>query len=271
MKKVISSFCVFILSIQFYTHIVYAEEKISINGTGDNQMLLQDLVRIFEQSHPGKRIEVPESIGSTSGIRATAAGVSDLGRVSRLLNDKENKYNLSYRLFAYAPVVFALHQSVEGIDNLTYEQIVGIYSGKLRRWEELAGQAGKIYIVNREKGDSSRISLERNIPDFKKITKFVGEIVYSPAEALAILTKNRNTIGYIPLSIVKGTDLHVVRINGVEPTAGNVQMGNYKLAVPFALVWKGSLDGLAAEFVNFLFSPQSQMMITEYGAIPVKE
>jgi ABC-type sulfate transport system substrate-binding protein len=41
--------------------------------------------------------------------------------------------------------------------------------------------------------------------------------------------------------------------------------------VSLGLVWKGQLDGLAAEFIDFLFSPQAQRIISEYGAVSVND
>ena len=240
MKNAIYLFftCGFIAGIFFYAPVIHAQEKIIIAGTGDSQKLLRDLAARFEQNNPEKKIEVPESIGSTGGIRSTAMGRSDLGRVAGPIREKEKKYGLNYKLFAYSPVVFAVNRSVKEIDNLTFEQVIGIYSGRVNRWEELGGKQGKIYIVNREKGDSSRSSLEKNIPGFKEIKQLAGEIIYSTPEAVRILTENKNTIGYAPLAMVKGTDLKVLRLNGIEPTQSSVQKRIYKITVSLGLVRK---------------------------------
>ena len=76
-----------------------ATEKIVIAGTGDSQSLLRVLAGDFEKSHPGTAIEIPDSIGSGGGIKATAMGKCDLGREARGIKDKEKKYGLKYRLF----------------------------------------------------------------------------------------------------------------------------------------------------------------------------
>ena len=53
-----------------------------IPGTGDSQELLQELARAFEHSHPGAKIEIPESIGSSGGIKNVIAGKAVLARVA---------------------------------------------------------------------------------------------------------------------------------------------------------------------------------------------
>lgn len=60
--------------------------------------------------------------------------------------------------------------------------------GGITSWQELGNCPDhKIYVANREEGDSSRILIEANLPDFKRIPKLAGEIIYSTPEALHIV------------------------------------------------------------------------------------
>ncbi len=248
--------------------ISLAQEKIVVAGTGDSQKLLQILARAFEKATPGTKVEVPDSIGSGGGIRATAKGISDLGRVARPIKKNEKKYNLSYKVFAYSSVVFAANPNMKGIDNLTSEQIIGIYSGKITSWDKLGGEKRKIYVANREKGDSCRKNLEDNIPGFEDIKTFAGKIIYSTPETIEVIARQRNTIGYASLSMVKWKNLIVMKLDGVYPSLENVQNGKYKLVIPFGIVWKGELSGLAKAFFDFLFSTEAQKIINQNGAVP---
>lgn len=245
--------------------------RIVIEGTGDSQALLRKLAGAFEKTHPGICIEIPDSIGSSGGIKATASGKCDLGRVARPIKANEKSYGLTFRCFAYAPVVFAMNQSVRGIDNLTYSQILGIYSGELEDWKSLGGPEGKIYIINREQGDSSRTALEETIPGFRNIQKPAGKTVYTTPEAFDILNQYEGTIGYVPLAMIKGSNVRIPRINGIEPSTENVQEGKYPNVVPLGLVWKGGLNAHSSAFVTFLFSPEGKKIIEGNGAIPVSK
>jgi phosphate transport system substrate-binding protein len=87
--------------------------------------------------------------------------------------------------------------------------------------------------------------------------------------AVESLQEHEHTIGYLPLANVKGTQLRILKLDGVYPSAINIQQGRYKLAMPLALVYKNEPEGLVKVFIDFIFSKQGQKIISDFGAIPV--
>ncbi|MFH1189608.1 MAG: substrate-binding domain-containing protein [Candidatus Omnitrophota bacterium] len=247
----------------------YAGEELVVAGTGDSEALLRVLAREFEKANTLTTIRVPDSIGTSGGIKAVMDGRCGLGRIARLLNDKEKGYGLNDMTFAYSPVVFAVNPAFVGVDSLTTEQIVSIFSGGAVSWDNVGGVEGKIYVVQREAGDSSRTNLEKNLDGWKDIREPAGEVVYSSPEAIALIKKYKGTIGYCALSMAKAEGLTVIKVDGIYPSAENIRNGSYKLVNPFGLVWKGKLDGLAKAFSDYILSPQGQKIVTENGAVPV--
>jgi phosphate transport system substrate-binding protein len=247
----------------------FDQNRITIVGTGDSQALFRKLAAAFESLFPGNVVEVPDSIGSSGGIKAVANGKADLGRVARLLKEKEKRYGLTYQRFAFSPIVLVVNNNVQGISNLTHEQVVAIFSGKVSRWEELGASKGKIHIANREKGDSSRSVLEKKIPGFDQIETLAGEIIYTTPETVQIIARYPDTIGYVPLAMVGNLSMTILKIDGIYPTPENVRNGRYSLVVPFGVIWKGELSGLSSEFLRFVFGPKGQEIIMEHGAVPV--
>ena len=159
-----------VLAVFFYSAVVAnAQETLVIAGTGDSQALLRNLGAIFEKSHPDVTIEVPNSIGSGGGIKAVGRGEAGLGRTARALKEKE-KPGLTDVAFARSPVVFATNTSVHEVLDLSREQILAIYSGKINNWKEVGGPDGKIYPLSREEGDSSRETIDKNLAGFKELT-----------------------------------------------------------------------------------------------------
>jgi len=246
----------------------FSGQKIVIGGTGDSQQLLWEVAKVLEGKLGGGEIEVPESIGSGGGIRAVAAGKIDLARVARPLKENEKQLGLTYKCFAKSPVVFVVHPSVTGVEDLKTEDIIGIYSGKINVWGQLGGQDQKIYAITREVGDSCRIVLNKQISGLEDITEPAAKVIYNTPEAVATLTRHKKTVGFLPLSMTIGNDLKILKVDGVYPSAENIRSGRYKLVVPFGIVYKGELKGLAKRFVDFLSSNEGKRLIAEYGAIP---
>ncbi len=246
-------------------------EKVVIPGTGDSQSLLRALARRFERIQPEAGIEIPDSIGSTGGIKAVVSGKAKLARVARPLKGKESNLGLTYQCFASSAVVFVVHPSVSGIDNLTTEEIIAIYSGKIRNWKQLGDpEAGKIYAIIREPGDSSLTVLNNNIAGFKDIPQPQAKTIYSTPETVEALVKHRGTIGFLPIAMTADTNLRIIKVDGIYPSPENIASGRYKLTVPFAIVYKEELSGAAKAFVDFLYSEEAKKIITGYKTIPME-
>jgi len=248
----------------------FSGQQITVAGTGDSQDLLQKIAAVLEAERQGGRIIIPDSVGSTGGLRALLSGKTDLARVARPLNTEEEQLGLTYRLFAHSPVVFVVNQSMTGINDLSYKQILEIYSGKIDNWQQLGGPAGKIYPVTRENDDSSLRVMKRVLPDFPDPSP-VAKIMYSTPDTAEILEKYPNTFGFLPLATALNRKLRILRINGMEPSTDMAGVKNYPFMVPFAVVYKKQLNGLSNHFVNFLCSEQGKKLIMDYGALPIGE
>ncbi len=224
----------------------------------------------MEQRHQGIHIDVPDSIGSSGGIKALRGGKIDLARVARPLREEEQDPDLTYVMFARSPVVCVVHPGVTGIESVTDQQIVAIYSGRIRDWAQLGSSPGKIYPLAREAGDSTFGVLKEHIPGFKDINEPVGKVIYTTPETVAALVKYPGTIGFLPLSAVRGEDLRVLKINGILPSKENVHDGTYPFLVPLGIVYKGSLEGLCKTFVDYLTGAEAEDLLESMGTYPVR-
>ena len=253
----------------FFSITTFASETVKVCGTGDSQKVLRLVADAFMEENPGIKVEVPDSIGSSGGIRATADGSCDIGRVARPIKGKETALQLHYELFAYSPVVFAANRNRRDVAGLTTDEIIAVFSGRTTEWEQLGGSPpGKIYVAHREPGDSCRSVIEKNIAQFTKMEIAAEQIIFSTPELVATLEAHVNTIGYLPLAMTPGTGLHVLALNGVVPSDDNVRNGSYPLAVPLGIVWKDGLSPAAKAFKDYLFTTKAQHILNVNGTVP---
>jgi len=248
-----------------------AVQKIVVSGTGDNQALLRALADAFTKKLDGKcLIEVPDAIGSSAGIKALAKGEIDIARIARPLKKEEQEKGLGYKMFAHTAVVFVVNPGVTGIDNITSEQIVDIYSGKITDWKDLGANPGKIYPLTREPGDSSLKVFSETFPEFNAIPNPVAKVMFLTPEAVAALLQYKNTIGFVPYSSTVGTDLKVLKFNGVEPSIEKITGGEYKYLIPLGVAYKEQPEGLVKEFIDFLYTEDARKIIEKMGAVPAQ-
>jgi len=244
-----------------------AQDTLVIAGTGDSQALLRNLGAIFEKSHPGVTIEVPNSVGSGGGIKAVSRGEAGLGRTARPLKDKE-KQGLIEVIFARSPVVFATNTSEHEIKNLSGEQILAIYAGKVTNWKEVGGPDAKIYPISREEGDSSRETIDTNLAGFKELT-LVSKEFFTTWETAEAILKHKDTIGYLPLSMAIEYGLNTLTVGDKIPNQDHVNNGSYPYVTSLYLVKNESPSALALQFIDFVLSDEVGKLMLQQGVMPI--
>jgi len=263
MKKFLIVFL--ILTVYF----IYSQtgDKVVVGGTGANQDLLRDLAEQFMDTNKGILIEVPDSIGSSGGIKGVIDGQLEIARVSRALRDKEKVEGIKYRKFALCPIVFATNLSV-AVKNLKTEDIINIYNGKLKNWKELGGSDLEIAVIGREEGDSSRSTIEEVYPDFKKV-KYRDDItiVNKDQDMIRKLKIKKGAIGFGTLSNMKDGKLNILSVNNLKPGAKN-----YNIINAFAFVYfDNKISANAKKFLDYVYGENGKEIIKSSFCEPVKE
>ncbi len=244
-------------------------ETITIAGTGDSQLLLRQLAQVFQQQYPKAQILVPNSVGSGGGIKLLQAGRSELARIARPLKPKEKAEGLHDRTFAYSPIIFVANLPTPCVKSITAAEVKALFTGEINNWNQLGScQDHKIYVANREEGDSSKSILEEKIPGVKQIKQLTGRTIYSTPEAYDTLNRYEHSFGYLPASQIEKGSLTKLDYEGIAPTIENVQLGKYPLAVPLGIVWRDEPQGVAKQFIDFLFSPKAQQLMLKMNAVP---
>lgn len=245
---------------------------LTLAGTGDSEMLLQRLATEYHRLHSDREVYVPASVGSGGGIRMLLQGRSELARVARPLSQAEKQQGLSWRGFAQVPIVFIANLPLKCMTDLNSKQILGIFNGKYRRWSQLGNCPDqKIYLARREAGDSSNRILYQQISGLREIQYPVGRIIYTTHEAFETIANHPYTLGYLPVSQIKGSSLIQFSINGVMPNSESMANRSYVLLLQLALVWKAPLSEEAKQFLQFLETTKAQEVIRSFGGIPASE
>lgn len=245
--------------------------SITIAGTGDSQYLLSQLGKAFEQKNKDIQILIPNSVGSGGGIKLLLAGRAELARIARPLKPKERAEGLQNRIFAYSPVVFVANLPQNCLDGITDQDFLGILKGEINNWRHFPNcPDNKIYVANREDGDSSKSVLENQIPEIKAISTPAGRTLYSTPETYDTLNHYPYSFGYLPKSQIHKDNLTMLKFNGLAPSIENVQQQKYKLTVPLGIVWNSTPTGPIKRFLDFLFSQEARKVILEHGAVPAQ-
>ncbi len=106
--------------------------KIVIAGSSSVTPVMEKLAEAYKALNPDVAIEVNQS-DSTTGVNMATEGTCDIGMVSRELKDSES--GVKATVIAQDGIAVIVNPDAS-IDELTSDQVKGIYTGELITWEE---------------------------------------------------------------------------------------------------------------------------------------
>lgn len=239
---------------------------IAISGSTSVGPLAEKLAFNYEENNDVK-IEINQ-IGSSAGITNAINGVSEIGMSSRDLKQEEIDSGLNEVIIAYDGIVVVTHPTNK-VKDLTLEQVKKIFTGEVTNWKELGGEDLEIVVVSREDGSGSRDAFQE-IVDYSS-----GELVRSAIIASGngniktTVAMNKHAVGFISFEYIDDS-ISTIDIDGVKATAEHVLQQKYKLSRPFLFVNKEeNLTDAGQQFIDYILSPEGQVVVSETGAIPV--
>ena len=183
--------------------------------------------------------------------------------------------------FVYTPIgyeafVFFVHKD-NPVNNLTSEQVRGIYSGEITNWSQLGGRFEQIAAFQRNQGSGSQSMLERfmgDTPIMDPPKDLVTDLMSGIVELVSDYENRPGSIGYSYRyyleGIVQNPDIKLLSIDGVAPTVENIQNGTYPIITPlYAVTWKGNENGNVQRLLDWVLSPEGQYIIEKTGYVPI--
>jgi len=249
-------------------------EDLVIPGSGNPEYVLKQMAKVFNARQSQYRVLVPPSSGTAGALRDVGDGVSTLGRVGRPLKDEERARGFSFLPLGRDPIVLVGGAGVT-VRNLTAQQVIDIYTGKLLNWSALGGKAAPIRAIGREPSDASRQALQKVIPAFRDIVFGSNvKVAHLDPHLLELLDHYPSSLGFINRSAIAACNTAVVPLafEGVAPTPENLEKGSYPLSLEFGLVFKTStgMSPAAKAFVEFSRSPEGLRVLGEHGVLPMR-
>lgn len=185
--------------------------------------------------------------------------------------------------FVYTPVgteafVFFVHKD-NPIDNLTTEQIKGIYSGEITNWKQVGGKNEEIAAFQRNEGSGSQSMLQRfmgDTPIMEAPTEMVNTMMSGIIEQVSSYRSKSNSIGfsfrYYVEGIIQNPDIKVLSVDGVAPTAENIRNGSYPIVTPmYAVTYEENTNENVDLLLQWILSEEGQYIIEETGYVGVSD
>lgn len=244
-------------------------KQIVLTGSSTIAPLATEIGKRFELSHHGVRVDV-QTGGSSRGIADARNGLADFGMASRALKTEEA--DLHSFTIAQDGVCLIIHQDNK-VNELTDQQVIAIFTGKIKNWKNVGGENKPITVVNKAEG---RATLEVFLHHFKMISQDIqADVVIGDNEqGIKTVAGNPNAIGYVSIGTAEFDAQHGVKIkllpaSGVKATSENLANGSFPISRPLNFVTKTKPTGLIKEFIKFAQSEQVHDLVKELYFVPI--
>ncbi len=174
---------------------------------------------------------------------------------------REQGVELVYVPIGLEGFVFFVNQK-NPVEDLTVEQIRGIYAGQYTNWSEVGGADRIINPVTRLAGSGSQTTFEA----------FMGDREVGEKSWLAIAGGSIGfSFRYYMDGIVGNEGVKMLSLNGVYPSAENIQNGSYPIVAQFYAIYRADNPNENIPIlVDWLLSPEGQSVIEQCGYVPIR-
>ena len=246
--------------------------KITIAGSTSVQPLSDVLAQAFSDANPGVIIDV-QGGGSGVGITSIEQKISDLGSLSREVKDEEKKSVQEEYVIAKDGIAVITNEGV-AIDNITMDQLKGVFTGEIKNWKEVGGPDAAIVVVAREEGSGTRgafnelTGVSSKDAEGKEVDNTVKSAIVQPSTGAvaSAVASSKNSIGYISLGSLDDS-VKAVKVEDVAAGNETVLDGTYKLSRPFLYVRGEEFSPQAKAYLDFVLGPVGQQIVIDEGYI----
>ena len=177
-------------------------------------------------------------------------------------------------------LIFVVNES-NAVDNLTTEEIIGIYSGEITNWSQVGGADEPIAPFQRNAGAGSQALMEKLVmgdtPLMEAPAEYMADSMGMLMEYVKSYDNSANAIGYSvyyyanDMRMAEG--LKIISVDGVEPTDENIRSGAYPHLSNYYTVIAAdeAADSPARVMFEWLQSAEGQRLVESEGYVPVMD
>lgn len=240
-----------------------APDALTVAGSTSFQSVERSWADAFSKASGGAPIHI-ENVDSAAAIHAVRSGFAGVG-VAEFVTPPIETESLRVTPVARDGIAVIVHAG-HAVTNLTREQVRGIFSGTVTRWEAVGGGTGAIHCVMRERGSGTRRCVEELLSaDGGSVN---GVILETSRAILETVARDPNAVGYVSHAVVDDR-VREVPVDGTACSAASIADGTYPLVRTLNLVSAKPPADRAKAFIDFALSPEGREIARRAELIPL--
>ena len=251
--------------------------NVATGGSTSMQKLMSMLQEDFMAKNNGVTVSY-DPTGSGAGITGASDGSLDIGLSSRVLHDDETDVEaITVCLDGIAVVV----NNANGVEDLSLEQLAGIFSGEITNWSEVGGVDEPITAFQRNENAGSQTMMKKLVMDGLEMME--PPVDYTAGSMSSLLEGVRQydnspaaigyTVYYYAHDMEMAQGLKLLSIDGTAPSPDTIRSGEYPFLNPYyAVMDKDEAEDSPARILyDWLLGEEGQSLVAQEGYVSILE
>lgn len=274
-KIVAASIALFAMAVGF---IFAPSTTITIKGSDTMVQLTQRWAEKYMKEEAGVNIQVTGG-GSGTGISALINGTTDICTASRPMKDAEKlklreRYGLTGIEVRTAKDGLTIYlNEANNVKELSFAQIKGIYTGKIKNWKDVGGNDADIILYGRENSSGTYAFLKEIVLNNEDYTNSMQALPGTAAVVNAV-KRDPNGVGFGGAGYAKGVKETAVRKGDGDPAylphKESIASGEYPITRFLYFYLREKPSGDTKEFIKWVLGSEGQEVVEKEGFFPVK-
>lgn len=244
---------------------------VTYDGASSFQALVEAAAEQFMAENPDCSISGSGN-GSGTGLTAVASGTVTIGN-SDVFAETKLDADAAAKLVDHEVAVVGMGPIVSknvAVDDLTLEQLKGIFGGTITNWSEVGGADAEIVVINRASGSGTRATFEAAVLQGEKVpSTFTPQEQDSSGTVTKMVASTPGAISYVAFSYYDDS-FKALKVGGVEPKATNVEDNSWTIWAYEHMYTAVTPDAATQAFIDYIMSDEVQgSLVEEQGYIPV--
>ena len=165
------------------------------------------------------------------------------------------------------------------VSELSFDQLSGIFTGKIRNWKEVGGANAPILVLSRERNSGTHVYFLEHVlrrGNAKGPEEFAATVLMLPSSQVIAqeVARSHTAIGYLGLGyLTKEHKPLAVKKNpadpAVRPSVEAAQNGAYPISRVLYIYSAGEPQGSVKAFIDFVYSPKGQEIVQAMDFVPL--
>ena len=259
-------------------------KSMQIKGSDTIVNLVQVWAERFVEQNQAANIGVTGG-GSGTGFAALINNTCDIAMSSRKIEESEVEQAAKNNSYPQEFIVgldglIILVNKENPVNELTLEQLRGIFMKEIKNWKEVGGDDLEIVILSRESNSGTHMFFKERVlrrGNASAKDEFSVDSLLMPSSRAIFdeVYQNPHAIGYVGMGF-SDNSIKVLKIAKdddspyIYPYPEHILSDKYPISRPLLLYTKQNPAGLIKDFIEFALSPQGQAIVLETNFVPIK-